>query len=167
MMTSLFRAEHIAADDTGDIQTASAYGHASERLDAILRIQSHGFSSNPPVGSHGIGLRLRGESDLAVLLGLEHQDTRPRNLGVGDSALYNADGSIWRMVGKNPTFDALGDVVLTAKSFTFKCGGVTMKLSGDGLALTGGSVTHNRHDIGATHQHTNTQPGGGLSGVPQ
>ena len=112
-------------------------------------------------------MRLRGESDLAVILGFEDPNTRQKKIGSGNAALYNADGSVWKMVGKSPSFSCGETCSLTAKTFVFTCGGVTMTLSGDGLAITGGRVTHNDHDIGATHMHTKTQPGAGLSGVPQ
>lgn len=102
-----------------------------------------------------------------LFLGFQDSTTRPQKIGAGNSALYNADGSIWKMVGKNPTFACAETCTLTAKSFVFKCGGVTWTLDGGGLRQTGGKVTHNGHDIGDTHQHKNTQPGAGLSGVPQ
>ncbi|WP_158810237.1 phage baseplate assembly protein [Beijerinckia sp. L45] len=168
--TSLFRIEHISADDTGDIQTVTAYGHASEQLEGIIRVQPHGFSSNPPVGSHGMGLRLRGESDLAVALGLEDPTSRTsyaKGQNPGDCVLYNADGSVWKMVGKSPSFSCLQTCTLTATSFVFKCGGTTFTLSADGFVQTGGAQKHNDHDVGATHQHTDVTPGSSTSGPPQ
>lgn len=35
------------------------------------------------------------------------------------------------------------------------------------IAITSVKLTHNGRDIGSDHLHTNTQPGGGLSGPPQ
>lgn len=40
-------------------------------------------------------------------------------------------------------------------------------LNADLVKITGSSITHNGHEIGQHHKHTNTQPGGGLSGEPQ
>jgi Phage protein Gp138 N-terminal domain len=37
----------------------------------------------------------------------------------------------------------------------------------EGNVAATGTFTSNGHDISSTHQHTFTQPGGGLSGVPQ
>lgn len=166
--TSLFRAEHISADDSGDIQTVNAYGHASEQFQEVLRIQPHGFSSNPPAGSHGIGLRLRGESDVAVILGFEHQDKRPKNLPEGESAFYNdASKVLLQTSGDDLNLTMPGILTGTLKSLVVKTGDVTFTIDGNGVAITGGKVTHNGHDIGATHQHKDTQPGAGLSGVPQ
>ena len=40
-------------------------------------------------------------------------------------------------------------------------------LTTDHFEINGSSITHNGREIGHTHKHTKTQPGGGLSGVPQ
>ena len=45
-------------------------------------------------------------------------------------------------------------------------GGVTLKVTPDGVAITGGKVTHEAKNIGATHIHGGVTPGGGLSDVP-
>ncbi|UDL95512.1 phage baseplate assembly protein [Lichenihabitans sp. PAMC28606] len=99
MTTSLFRIEHIKSDDTGEIQTVDAYGHANETLEGIIRTQPHGFTSNPPVGSHGIGLALRGIRTLAVALGLEHPDKRIKNLKPGQTAVYDDQGNSSQYLG--------------------------------------------------------------------
>jgi phage baseplate assembly protein V len=52
-------------------------------------------------------------------------------------------------------------------SITLTVGGVTWKLSGDGEATQGGHVTHDAHDIGKTHLHTDVTPGPLLTGPPQ
>ena len=165
--TSLFRAEVLSVDDTGDIQTVNVLGHANEQLEGVLHLQPHGFSTNPPVGSHGIGLRLRGESDLAVMLAFQDPKSRPKKLPSGERAFYNAGSVMLQTSVDDLNLSQKGTFTLTIKSLVLKCGGVTVTIDGNGLAVTGGKVTHNDHDIGATHQHTNTQPGNGLSGVPQ
>ena len=50
---------------------------------------------------------------------------------------------------------------------TLAAGGVTVVVSGSGVAITGGEVTHNGHDIGATHRHTEVMSGPELTGPPQ
>ncbi len=165
--TSLFRAEVVSVDDTGDIQTVNAMGHAGETFEGALHIQPHGFSTNPPVGSHGVGLRMRGESDLAVFLGFQDPTSRPKKLPSGERAFYNNGSVMLQTAGDDLNLNQKGTFTLAIKSLVLKCGGVTVTIDGNGLAVTGGKVTHNNHDIGQTHQHTETQPGGGLSGVPQ
>ncbi len=165
--TSLFRAEVVSVDDTGDIQTVTALGHAGEQIEGALHIQPHGFSTNPPVGSHGVGLRIRGESDLAVFLGFQDPTSRPKKLPTGERAFYNAGSVLLQTSGDDLNLSQKGTFTLSIKSLVLKCGEVTVTIDGNGLAVTGGKVTHNGHDIGATHQHTQTQPGAGLSGEPQ
>lgn len=97
--TSLFRLELQKIDDSGEIQTADVLGHAAEMFDAAIRPQFHGLSSNPPVGSHGVGLRARGESELPIVLGLEHHDKRPKNLSPGQTVIYDDKGNVSRFLG--------------------------------------------------------------------
>ncbi len=51
-------------------------------------------------------------------------------------------------------------------TITLSAGGVTAVLSSAGLAVTGGVVKHNGHDIGSDHVHTEVSPGAALSGPP-
>lgn len=122
----------------------------------VMHIQPHGFSSNPPEGAHLVGLHLGHSAEKMVAFGGEHPKHKPKNLGAGNVALYNADGTIMKMVGKNAEY--------TGSKFTFKCGGVTMVVSGDGVAITGGKVTHEGKNIGSDHVHTNS--GGAGNGGP-
>ena len=60
-----------------------------------------------------------------------------------------------------------GFAIEAMQALTLKVGGVTFAISADGVAITGGAVTHNGHSIGARDRHhKDTQPGGGVSGVP-
>ncbi|MFX8766399.1 phage baseplate assembly protein, partial [Acinetobacter baumannii] len=93
--------------------------------------QQHGFSSVPPVGAHGVGVTIGSNRDMLMALGGEMPAKRPKSLGVGNTALYNADGSIWKLVGKDATFDAEGNCTMTVKSLTVNCGGVSMTISAD------------------------------------
>ena len=45
-------------------------------------------------------------------------------------------------------------------------GGLTMTVTSDGVAITGGKVTHDGRNIGSTHIHGGVVPGGGLTDVP-
>lgn len=48
----------------------------------------------------------------------------------------------------------------------FSCGGVEVAITGAGMSITGGTVTHNGVNIGDDHTHTGVTPGGGISGPP-
>lgn len=53
-----------------------------------------------------------------------------------------------------------------ASGLTLTSGGVSMALTPGGLAITGGTVTHNGRNIGSTHTHNGVVPGGGNTGTP-
>jgi phage baseplate assembly protein gpV len=70
--------------------------------------------------------------------------------------------------GGSLMYDGSGNIAVTGVStITMKVGGVSAVLSSAGFAVTGGKVTHNGVDIGSDHDHTDVQPGTGVSGPPQ
>lgn len=98
----LFRVEHVEADDEGDQQTLTLYGLPNETLKKVPRVQHFGLSSNPPVGSHGMGLQFGGQDGSRLLnaaLGLEHAASRPRKQKPGQTTLYDDKGNATRYLG--------------------------------------------------------------------
>jgi phage baseplate assembly protein V len=152
-------------EDKG-VSYAKVRGLDGETFDRVMRIQQHGFASVPAKGSHALGVAMGGRRDSLMLLGGEHAKHRPRNLGDGNTALYNADGTIWKMVGETANLTAKKSVSIESKGMKFKCGNCTMTFDEDGLHITGGTIRHDGHDIGKTHLHLNAS-GPGLSGTPQ
>jgi phage gp45-like len=73
-----------------------------------------GETSHAPPGAHGLLLSVAGRRDQAVLLGLEHETHRPRNLAVGDRAIYDAHGNIISLVQQNIRIVSPGHVHVTA-----------------------------------------------------
>ena len=63
------------------------------------------------------------------------------------------------------TFGALS-VTATTDGLTVRIGDVTLDISGAGLAVSGGRVTHNGTDIGDTHTHGGIRPGPANTGPP-
>jgi len=102
---SMFRFEFGAVDDANDQQQVKGFGHSGEELTKVHRVQSHGLYSNPPVGSHGIGLPLGAERELAVVLGGESPQHRPRNMPPGTTALYNAFSMMWKLLAGKADLD--------------------------------------------------------------
>lgn len=90
-------------DDARDNQRVVVEGYKGERFSDVLRAQPHGFSSRPPVDAVGHFLRF-GSSDRLVSLGFETQ-SRPKNLPAGAAALYNADGTIWKLLPAKADLD--------------------------------------------------------------
>lgn len=156
--SDVFAFEIRNADDAGKRQRVTGLGHAGEELENAHRIQSFGFHSVPPQGSHAIGLAPRGMRDLAIILGGEHPSHRPGGLGAGTTAIYDASGGIVSIVNKN--------IRMVGATLTAEISGVSMKISSAGVAFTGGRITHNDHDIGATHTHSQVSTGSAVSGPP-
>jgi len=69
---------------------------------------------------------------------------------------------------KDEDVDVRGDVKITndGKSITMAVKGVTVVVSEGGLAVKGGKVQHDDHDIGSSHKHKDVEPGAGQTGVP-
>lgn len=61
-----------------------------------------------------------------------------------------------------------GDVRLTIREqmLEARLGPITFKVMPDGIAITGGKVTHDGKNIGSTHIHGGVVPGGGVTDVP-
>lgn len=124
-----------AVDDSGPLQFINASGMDSEVFTRITRIQQHGFSSVSPVDSHMLAISMGGRRDQLFAVGGEHPTYRPLNLGAGNTALYNADGSIMKLIGKNFTVDAGGTMTVTVKEFVVKADKITL----DGECHIGGA----------------------------
>jgi phage gp45-like len=159
MMYDLFRTQLRETQDDGDQQTVTLYGVGGEELTRVHRVQQFGRSAIPPVGSHGIGMALYGRRDLVVALGLEHPHHRPRLQSPGEHILYDAFGSAISMVQQNMRF-------VHPQKVEHAVGGVTMTLTAEGLAITGGRVTHDGRSIGSDHTHGGVVPGGGTTDIP-
>ena len=90
----LRRVSVVKVDDSGAQQRVDLTGLASDAPKQIVRVQSHGFSSNPPKGSEGLLVSLGGRSDRAMVLGLEDPKTRQTGLPAGTSVLYEDKGNV-------------------------------------------------------------------------
>lgn len=126
----LRRVTVVAVDDKGTQQRLTLTGLASEQFDKVVRLQPHGFTSVPPAGSEGVLLPMGGRSDRAHVLGLEHKDKRPTGLPGGATALYDADGNIIKMIGKDGVKFGFDDHKWTTKSK-----GLEIDASGDHVVI--------------------------------
>lgn len=92
MVANIFRGELADTGDSGDLQLAKVLGYAGEELTKVHRVMPFGLASRATKGSHGIGLALRGHRDLAVILGHEDPANRQKNLGEGETVIYDVFG---------------------------------------------------------------------------
>ena len=161
-------------DDSKTENYHTVDGLEDETFESVIHIQPHGFSSIPPKGAHAVGVALGGRRDTLALLGGEHPDHKPKNLGDGNSQFYNHKSPKITLTGDDISTVAdgkhdekvKGARTIECESLTIKCGGVTVVIDKKGLHQTSGIVEHDKHDIGKTHLHKNAG-GAGLSGEPQ
>ena len=105
----------------------------------------------PSKGQQFTSLSPGGDWQQAVALPLTWSDQNPSPSDKGDENVL-----------------MFGNVRLTVKDdlTEIKVGDVVVKVSGEGVAITGGKVTHDGRNIGSTHIHGGVVPGGGLTDVP-
>lgn len=122
-------------DDEG-LQRATVKGLAGEVIKEAHRLQMYGLTSHAPAGGHGFLLSAGGRRDQAVLLGLEHQDHRPRDLPEGATRLYDtadgyvyldADGNLFANVQKGASIKAGERIVLEAPEIILRAGAIKME----------------------------------------
>ena len=92
--TIIRRARILKVDDSGTQQKLNLAGLKNERLEEIVRILPHGFTSNPNKEAEGVMLQLGGRSDRTMFFGGEHKDYRQKNLPTGTAVLYDDKGNV-------------------------------------------------------------------------
>lgn len=133
-MEALFRRVQMLAtrsrvtlvDDSGPVQIVQARTSALEIADKRVRVQEYGFTSNPPTDSDAVLLSLTGDRSGGVIVGTNHQGSRPRNLKPGETKLYCLDGKfIYLTAGGGIIVDAAGQnvVVQNANNVTWTLSG--------------------------------------------
>jgi phage gp45-like len=129
MSLALFRGQVGDIDDSGELQLGKTMqGYAGEEFTGVHLVRQFGFHSVAPSGAHGIGLALRGMRDLAVMLGGEHPQYRPRNEEVGSAKLYDMHGNLVSIVQQNIRIVHATKIHLVAPSIVLEG---TVKLGGD------------------------------------
>lgn len=120
-------------------QFITGKGLAGERFEDIVRIEPHGFVSNPPAGSIGKVLSmLNGQRRQSLLIGAEHAGHRPSDIAPGMSALYDDKGGIIKWIGSGLVIDTANrSVTFTGSDWTIN-GPVTI----NGDLTVNGNITN-------------------------
>lgn len=153
--STITRGKLVGVDDSARGQTLEVEGYGGERFSKVLRAQSHGFSSHPPIDAVGQFLRL-GSSDRLVALGFENE-TRPVSSPAGTAVLYDANGNtIFAKGGEGLKMRAKAggiEVEADTGSISLKRGDMQVSLGPDRIefGLSGGLkvvLTPGRVDLG-------------------
>lgn len=147
--------------------------------DHVPSIGHFGFSSNMPLESEVVLLRIGGDRSQSIAIGSSHRPSRPKDLGTGDSMQYRAkDGAlsayIWLKDGVIQIDAAAGDVVIqnaanvTVKATTkVRIEAPKLEVTGDIVSRAGGAeVSLNAlRDAYHAHKHSGVTTGTGSSGT--
>jgi phage gp45-like len=154
MMMAVMPVKITATDDAGPIHRAQVRGFAPETIDAMPVLQIYGLASHAMPGSDAMAIFAEGDRSKGVIIATGNQQYRLRALKSGEVALYDNSGNIIKLA-------AGGNVEITCPT---KVRVVTPRLEVTGDIVAGCDSTHVSV---LNHRHKDTQPGGGLSGVPQ
>jgi len=168
-------------DDTGPTQLvqtdegAFVPGEPVKKLsDRVPRIFEFGFTSYPPMKSEVILCRLGGNRSLQIVIGTNHQPSRPRDLKEGDAAIYDVRGArIWLsedgiiIDGAGLPMTIQNAPTITVKAETkVRIESPLVEVTGDVVSRADGSRVslNNLRDAYEAHAHGGVQTGGSATG---
>lgn len=132
------RGRVASVDDSGPVQKVQVRASRLELADSRVRAQEFGLTSNPPVASDVGLLSVAGDRSAAMVIGANHQQSRPRNLKPGEVKVYCQDGKyIYLTDGDGFVVDAQGqDVVINnARNVTWNLSGKLTIVAPGGIDL--------------------------------
>ena len=113
----------------------------------------------PDKGENVLLLQPHGDPEQGIVIGLGHSKAKKNPAKDIDNTVLLNEGGV--------RIEKQGDAALiTAKTIKLIAGGVTVAITGDGVAVTGGKITHNGKDVGDTHKHAGVTKGGAQTDPP-
>ncbi|MGJ8524184.1 hypothetical protein R84981_002903 [Carnimonas sp. R-84981] len=113
--------------------------------------------------------RMFAMSDALFIPGVRHQAAAIPDFPTSGMGMMSRDGTT--------RIDATGEALTLTKgnanvemsddAITLLLGGASIEISSSGISITGGTLTHNGVDVGATHTHPGVQSGDSTTGTPQ
>lgn len=157
------------SDDSGNIQllqiTEGAVGEGGDdRVIAnVRRLTEFGFSSLPPIDSEVVMIRRAGDRSLSIAIASNHRASRPRDLAVGDTVIYDQRGNQVRLTADGievraadtPVKVTGATLVTVTASDKVRVEAATLECTGDVVSrCDGGAVSLNAlRDAYAAHKH--------------
>lgn len=161
------RGRITVVDDSGAVQRVQvtepylgAGGTDHRVLDKLPRLAEFGFTSNPPLESDVVTVRFGGRREMSVIVGTNHQPSRPKSLQAGDTAIYDVRGAIIKLTAAGIVVDGAGLPMTIQNVGTLTVKG-DLHVTGDVLAQSDGSAISLTH-----HVHSNVQSGSSNTGQP-
>lgn len=125
-------------DDDGPVQMMQVRASGLEVADRRVRPQEFGLTSNPPVGSDAALACVSGDRSSTMVVGVNHQASRPRGLKAGETKLYSEDGKyVYLTAGGGIVVEAQGQdvVVNNANNVTWNLSGKLTIVAPGGIDL--------------------------------
>lgn len=126
-------------NDGGAVQILQVQLNGLETPDNRYRVAEFGFTSNPPIDSDAIALHVAGDRSAGVVLGTNHQASRPTDLPAGATMIYSEDGkSVYLTADDGIIIEAKGQnvVVNDAANVTCNASG-TLTINAPTIVLNG------------------------------
>ena len=113
------------ANSAGKLQTLQIPLLANETKDGIEHFEPFGLTGNPPVDAEALVVFLEGDRSHGIAIAATDRRVRPKNLAVGDVALYNAAGVVIKITGTTVQITGATTVNVTGGDIT--ADGISLK----------------------------------------
>lgn len=118
-------------DDAGGVQKQQVQMGGTETGDNRARVAEFGFTSMPPPGTDAVVVFLGGDRSAGVIVATNHQESRPRNLKAGETAIYSLDGKIVYLSAAGIRIDAKGQPVDISNASVVTVDATLLRCTGD------------------------------------
>lgn len=114
IVTMLRSGRVTLVDDSGPVQRVQidegSLGAVGGRriLDKVMKLGHFGFASIPPIGSEALLAAPNGERTHTMVIGTNHQPSRPRDMKPGDAAMYDVRGAKIELTDSGLVIDCAG-----------------------------------------------------------
>lgn len=152
---SMVRVGRVVSVDPSKARARVTFGADTESAELpfmAMRAGSARVWAPPTAGEQVWVLADSGDTAQGVILGAAFQNEIPAPSITGEAVEVHLGNST---------------VIVEPARILLRVGGVLLTISDSGLAVVGGSVTHNGTNIGDTHVHSGVEPGPSTTAGPQ
>jgi phage baseplate assembly protein V len=138
-----------ATDDTGLIHQAQVgVSKTPEILPAVPVTHYYGFHANPPAQTDAIAIFGQGNRATPVIVGHNHQPSRPKNYDPGEVSLYSMFGSVLKL-DKNNQFNSTSKTaaITTSDDYNVTSSSGNVNLNGHSTVTLTTPTTHMSGDL--------------------
>lgn len=165
MLMVVGRGRITTGSDTGMVQMQQVQIGATETRDNTPRVAEYGFTSMPLPGCHAVVIFVGGDRSNGVIVATNDQAHRMKNLKPGEVAIYDDQGQSVYLTRTGIVINGGGLPISVTNTPSLSMTATNIALNGS-VAITGGALTHNGTNVGASHKHGGVTAGGANTGAP-